>query len=547
MQLIDLVTPDAANGTVALAGLSGHALLAAARPAWAPTPASDITKAGFAYTVTMNDPTGALSDLAPLMIANMQAALAQLAKVIGGKGSLEVEIRVDNTPTGRFGGGVGSIVNLTKDGTRQITETSAAHELRTGEDVTPGAPDVIIFVANNDYIRKTIWLDPTPTLRDEAVPTNRNDGVTLFMHEILHSFGITGYTPTTSPFTLGTTATVWDAYLANNNGALTFTGPSAVAAWGGAVPVTTNSDSQNSFHLGLTPFAQATAMAGTTGVDGLLYDNMNGTAAFFGERYDLSALDLAIMEDLGLRVFAPAGMPIVNLSDARNIGTAAADTINGSVWDEFLSGLGGNDTINGGGGDDFIVGGAGNDTIDGGTGTNRAIYSDSRTNYTVGAQANGTIVVDGGTKGADGKDTLTNIKVLQFSDQTMFRLTGDEATVARLYSAAFARAPDVDGLLFQIQNGLGGGLSLQQLAANFISSAEFVAKYGANVSNTAYVTALYTNVLGRIPDPAGFDFQLNALNTGVVNRTTLLLNFADAPENKAKVIGTWMVGDVAIG
>jgi hypothetical protein len=546
MLLNDFGMPDASNGTGAVAVRSGQAVFAAARPAWAPTPASDITKAGFAYTVTLNDPTGSVSDLAPLLISNISAALSQLGKFIGGKGTLEVEIKVDNTTTGRFGGGVGSITNLIKDGTRQITETSAAHELRTGEDVTPTGPDVVIFVVNNDYLRKNIWLDPTPFLRDEAVPTNRNDGVTIFMHEILHSFGITGYTPTTSPFTLGNTATVWDNYLANNNGALTFTGPSAVAAWGSALPVTTNSDSQNAFHLGLTPFATASTAASGTGVDGLLYDNMNGTVAYFGERYDLSALDLAIMEDLGLRVFAPTGLPLINLSDARNVGTAAADTINGSVWDEYLSGLAGNDIINGGAGDDFIVGGAGNDTIDGGTGTNRAVYSDVRANYTVGAQASGTVVVDGGSKGADGKDTLSNIKVLQFSDQTMFRLTGDEATVARLYSAAFSRAPDTDGLLFQIQNGLGGGLSLKQLATNFIASAEFVAKYGANVSNDQYATALYTNVLGRAPDAGGLAVQVGALNGGL-SRADLLLNFADAAENKAKVIGTWMVGDVAIG
>src|SRR5689334_14156570 len=94
----------------------GQAALAAARPAWAPTPASDITKAGFAYTVTLNDPTGSVADLSAALIANVSAAAAQLSKFIGGKGSLEIEIKVDNTPTGRFGGGVGSIVNLAKDG-----------------------------------------------------------------------------------------------------------------------------------------------------------------------------------------------------------------------------------------------------------------------------------------------------------------------------------------------------------------------------------------------------------------------------------------------
>jgi Ca2+-binding RTX toxin-like protein len=224
------------------------------------------------------------------------------------------------------------------------------------------------------------------------------------------------------------------------------------------------------------------------------------------------------------------------------------DLIIGGPGSDRLRGYGGNDIIDGGAGDDVIksddgndqiTGGAGNDIIDGGAGTDTAVFHGMSSRYKVSIGTNGTITVVDST-GVEGTDTLTNVEYLQFTDRTIYALTGSEASTARLYSAAFARAPDAAGLTWQIDAGLHAGLSLQQLAANFIASAEFVARYGINVSNTDFATALYKNVLGRDPDPGGLAVQVNALESGM-SRAQILLNFADSVENKSKVAAEWLL------
>jgi large repetitive protein len=56
------------------------------------------------------------------------------------------------------------------------------------------------------------------------------------------------------------------------------------------------------------------------------------------------------------------------------IGSAFADTINGSTGNDFLRGRGGNDVINGGDGNDTITGGLGADTLTGGNGSDDFVF-----------------------------------------------------------------------------------------------------------------------------------------------------------------------------
>ena len=56
------------------------------------------------------------------------------------------------------------------------------------------------------------------------------------------------------------------------------------------------------------------------------------------------------------------------------IGSAFADTINGSTGNDFLRGRGGNDVINGGDGNDTITGGLGADTLTGGNGADIFVF-----------------------------------------------------------------------------------------------------------------------------------------------------------------------------
>lgn len=103
------------------------------------------------------------------------------------------------------------------------------------------------------------------------------------------------------------------------------------------------------------------------------------------------------------------------------------------------------------------------------------------------------------------------------------------APLARLYSAAFNRIADADGLQFWASIHQQGA-SYEQIAQQFAISPEFADLYGANLSDTAYITTLYQNVLKRAPDAGGLaDWQL-ALSQGI-SRGALLNAFAQSAEN----------------
>jgi hypothetical protein len=114
------------------------------------------------------------------------------------------------------------------------------------------------------------------------------------------------------------------------------------------------------------------------------------------------------------------------------------------------------------------------------------------------------------------------------------------AQIYRLYDAAFNRAPDTAGLVYQM-NAMDAGESLGQLAQQFIASPEFQAKYGA-LDDTQFATQLYENVLGRAPDAAGLAYQVNALGTGT-SRAQLMVDFSESPEHEAQAQFTGVIHD----
>jgi Domain of unknown function (DUF4214) len=98
--------------------------------------------------------------------------------------------------------------------------------------------------------------------------------------------------------------------------------------------------------------------------------------------------------------------------------------------------------------------------------------------------------------------------------------------VSRLYLAAFNRIPDQPGLINWV--GYAQANSLLSVADTFTASQEFINLYGG-LSDTAYVTALYQNVLGRAPDPGGLANWTGLLASGT-SRGGVLIGFAQSPE-----------------
>jgi hypothetical protein len=194
----------------------------------------------------------------------------------------------------------------------------------------------------------------------------------------------------------------------------------------------------------------------------------------------------------------------------------------------------------------------GNDVINGNVGVvNTAVFYSSYANSTVTIAKTGLIV----SSTSDGVDTLNNIQALQFSDQTIQRLTlstpdpasgantlaldtgptQNAGSVYMLYQAAFNRTPDASGLGYWI-NAVDKGSNITTVVAqSFINSAEFIAQYGANPSNASYVNNLYQNVLHRAGDAGGIAYWNQQLNSGAVTKAYVLEQFATLPEGAADV------------
>lgn len=207
------------------------------------------------------------------------------------------------------------------------------------------------------------------------------------------------------------------------------------------------------------------------------------------------------------------------------------DTINGSADADVLAGFGGNDTMSGGAGNDLIIAGSGNDTISGGAGNDTVIFSGARANYTVVKTAAGITVTD--KTGADGIDTVSGAERVLFTDSGIaFDGSGNGGEAYRVYQAAFNRTPDKGGVGYWI-NAMDKGMSLKEVAQNFVASAEFKVAYGAAPSNAELVGKFYENVLHRQPEKGGFDFWVGVLDRNQASVADVLEGISESGENVA--------------
>ena len=184
--------------------------------------------------------------------------------------------------------------------------------------------------------------------------------------------------------------------------------------------------------------------------------------------------------------------------------------------------------------------------------------------YTINYSGNAAATVTDSAPFRDGAVTSINKEVLQFTDQAYFIESGDNANIARLYSAGLGRIPDPRGMfgwedvyannisaavkaqgvfssLAQTSGGFNGTLSI---ADGFIQSPEFTSMYGS-LTNADFVTRLYQNVLGRAPESAGLNHWLDYMSPGntsgtVFTRGMVLVGFAESPENINNASG-WLI------
>ncbi len=245
----------------------------------------------FDFNIIYEDPYGQALPFYASIEAHIGAALANWINHIDGHASLEVVVRITDTVTGATGA-AGASAFVGTDGSRRLFEQGVAYELRTGVDPNGAAPDIVLQI-NPTYLQQELWLDPNPQARTAAIADDRTDAMSIFIHEIGHALAFNGWRDSIGILP-GDYASTWDQQLSFEGGRLAFTGEHAMAVYGGSVPITFGRD----FHLG-NNFAP--------GQD-LQDDVMNGVSIQREQRYWVSGLDLAMLQDMGVAA-SPAPEP----------------------------------------------------------------------------------------------------------------------------------------------------------------------------------------------------------------------------------------------
>jgi hypothetical protein len=95
-----------------------------------------------------------------------------------------------------------------------------------------------------------------------------------------------------------------------------------------------------------------------------------------------------------------------------------------------------------------------------------------------------------------------------------------QESVTKLYIATFKRAPDSAGLNYWLNDSK---LELEAIATSFFDQPESVEEYPATASNGDFINAIYKNLFNRSPDSKGFNYWLNELDRGSIEKSFFIL------------------------
>ncbi|WP_296188692.1 DUF4214 domain-containing protein [Pseudomonas sp. UBA1879] len=98
-----------------------------------------------------------------------------------------------------------------------------------------------------------------------------------------------------------------------------------------------------------------------------------------------------------------------------------------------------------------------------------------------------------------------------------------QTDVAQLYTAFFDRAPDAAGLAYWVGQLDSGAINLAQMAKNWVDEQpEGQTKYPNGTTDEAFISAIYSNVLGRSADTEGAQYWQTQLASGAVSRDVFI-------------------------
>jgi hypothetical protein len=263
--------------------------------------------AAITFQVSFNDPGSLYTAYYDRIRSNVISAGNEWASHFGSGSSASVQVQLSFADIATASGASLTNAYVGVSGGIATYEQGAAYEIRTGRDANGSAPDIGITIGRNGYLQNELWFDPSPNRQTVAVPSNRTDARSVFLHELGHAFAFSGWRDGQTGTLPGGYQSTFDAWVATGSfegqPQLFFTGNAARSLYGGAVPLTFGSYG----HLG-----NSAPRPGSV----LIPDLMNGMSFYRGSRYHVTPLDLAILGDTGFptsakgAAFAAAGAPV---------------------------------------------------------------------------------------------------------------------------------------------------------------------------------------------------------------------------------------------
>ena len=245
------------------------------------------------FTASVTDTTGTYGAYTSLIQTDLIYAGSVWASYINSNASIEVQVNIAQTAGNTADGTAAFSDYLSSSNGLDYWRFGTIAEMLTGQDPNGASPDAIINI-DPDYIDQWLYFDPNPS-PTSVVPANKLNAVETFEHELGHAFGFNGFLDWSTGLPTQNDYSTFDVYVTVIGGVPYFTGPTAEAVYGGPVPLTIG----NLYHVGNS--------MGQPGSD-LLNDLMNGVIGFLGNGPGVSALDLAILRDVGVPM---NGMPTI--------------------------------------------------------------------------------------------------------------------------------------------------------------------------------------------------------------------------------------------
>lgn len=239
-------------------------------------------------SVQIVDDAHLVTDLYSQIVGHVGAALSDWGRYVSGTATIDVEVQVTDSVIGAAASSRASAY-IGDQGGYHVYGAGMAFKVNHGVDVNGATPDIEILF-NPAYLRSELWFDPDPYSRSALVPVDKTDAMSIFIHEVGHALAFNGWGSHVDGTLPANYASTWDINTRFDGSELYFTGLEAKKVYGGEVPVTIG----NNYHIGnlLGP-----------GSD-LIGDVMNGVSFVRGQRYDITPLDVAMAQDMGVAIQA---------------------------------------------------------------------------------------------------------------------------------------------------------------------------------------------------------------------------------------------------